>query len=92
MKVLADNIRRAAHGKHRCGLCGHPIAARESYRDYRIADCGTAYTFRTHLRCESFATEVTDVYDREDGIDALMFADLVSDYRDVALKHGVPSA
>ena len=49
--VLADHVRRAAHGLHRCALCGRPIPARTKYSDRRIADNGTAYTWREHLAC-----------------------------------------
>ena len=49
--VLADTIRRAAHGRHRCGWCRQTIAAREQYRDLRMADYGTAWTWREHLAC-----------------------------------------
>ena len=51
MRVLASTIRRAAHGRHRCGWCHETIAARERYRDLRIADYGTVWTWREHLAC-----------------------------------------
>lgn len=50
-EVLASTIRRAAHGHHRCGWCRETIAARERYRDLRIADYGTVRTWREHLAC-----------------------------------------
>ena len=50
-EVLASTIRRAAHGHHRCGWCRETIAARERYRDLRIADYGTVRTWRGHLAC-----------------------------------------
>ena len=45
--------RRAAHGLHRCNLCGRKIAKREHYLDQRIADDGRVYTFRAHLACDA---------------------------------------
>lgn len=51
--LLAHHHRRAAHGKHRCGLCGRNIAQGELYEDQRCADEGTVYTVRSHLACVS---------------------------------------
>jgi hypothetical protein len=61
--ILADNIRRAAHGKHRCGWCQRPIAARERYRDVRQAEDGTVYTWREHLACAAFMHRHADPFD-----------------------------
>ena len=55
-EVLASTIRRAAHGHHRCGWCRETIAARERYRDLRIADYGTVRTWREHLACRDRIT------------------------------------
>lgn len=52
-EVLAVTNRKAAHGKHHCGLCRRLIAAGEVYEDQRCADSGTVYTFRSHLMCVS---------------------------------------
>lgn len=89
MNVLSDRNRRAAHGKHRCGYCREPIAYGEVYNDCRCADDGTAWTWRSHLRCLAFLREVVDPYDREDGIDAVSFVDYVADNTDAARRHGV---
>ena len=51
--VLTTHNRRAAHGKHVCSLCRRRIAASELYQDQRCADCGRAYTVRSHLACVS---------------------------------------
>jgi len=49
--LLAEHIRSAAHDRHRCGWCHEPIEVGEQYRDQRIADSGTVYTWREHIRC-----------------------------------------
>lgn len=51
MTFLAEYTRKAAHGKHRCGWCWELIAQGEEYRDQRIADDGTVYTWREHIAC-----------------------------------------
>lgn len=51
--VITTHHRRAAHGKHRCSLCGRAIAANEVYEDQRCADGETAWTVRSHLACIS---------------------------------------
>lgn len=53
LTVLACSHRRAAHGLHRCALCGRKITVRELYEDQRCADDGTAWTVRSHLACVS---------------------------------------
>lgn len=58
--VLTEHIRRAAHGKHRCGWCGWCIVAGERYRDQRCADNGTAWTWREHLTCADLVREFMD--------------------------------
>lgn len=90
MIVLAEYRRKAAHGLHRCGYCGQAIAAREQYHDVRCADNGTAWTWRAHFRCEAFLSLIGAWDDAgDDGIDAVAFADYVSDYRDEAFGMGV---
>jgi hypothetical protein len=49
--LLAQHTRKAAHGLHRCGWCGENIAKGERYTDQRIADNGSAYTWREHPAC-----------------------------------------
>lgn len=51
MMLLAEHNRKASHGKHRCGWCGENIAQGETYRDQRIADMGTVWTWREHPAC-----------------------------------------
>jgi hypothetical protein len=65
MNVLAANLRRAAHGKHVCGHCRQRIDASDRYLDLRIADGGTAWTFRTHVECDAMFNR----YGRHFGLD-----------------------
>lgn len=53
--LLSHHERRAAHGRHVCQLCGKRIGAGEKYSDARCADGGTAWTYRSHLRCRDIA-------------------------------------
>ena len=89
--MLSQRTRKAAHGKHRCGYCRQPIAAGEKYDDARIADLGTVWTWRSHLRCLAFLRDVAEQDTWDDGIDAVLFADLVVEYSDAAARHGVTS-
>jgi hypothetical protein len=89
--VLSDTRRKAAHGKHRCGYCRQPIAAGEVYDDTRCADNGTAWTWRSHLRCQAFAQKVVDPFDWQDGVDAVSFAYYVEDNKALAVEMGVTS-
>lgn len=85
MTILADNIRRAAHSRHRCGWCQRTIAARERYRDIRQAQDGTVWTWREHLRCAAFVARHVDPFDWP-----IEFPDEV--YRDLVEQHGDPLA
>lgn len=65
--------RRAAHGLHRCGDCGGRIARGDRYSDQRLADDGTAYTFREHALCRALFEQAwadfggdLDFYDSRD--------------------------
>jgi hypothetical protein len=87
--TLSDRDRVAAHGRHRCGFCGNRIAVGEKYNDSRVADMGTVWTFRAHLRCIAFLHEVVDPIDWEDGIDYPIFADYVAENPEAAERHGV---
>lgn len=88
MDVLADNIRRAAHGLHVCGLCRHRIDRGERYRDARIADDGTVWTWREHLRCGDFIRKATEPYGDAD-VDYVMFAECVRESPELAREMGV---
>lgn len=59
-ELLAEYERKAAHGRHVCALCGKRIAVGERYSDARCADAGTAWTFRSHLRCRAIANAHCD--------------------------------
>lgn len=52
--LLAENVRRAAHGLHRCGICAGTIPARSHYLDQRVAGEGRVWTFRCHMSCHDF--------------------------------------
>lgn len=54
LECVTENIRKAAHGKHVCQLCLTRIAAGERYRDARMAEDGTMWTWREHLDCSEF--------------------------------------
>lgn len=51
--LLAEYTRRAAHGKHRCQLCGELIEVATMYLDQRCVNDGSAYTFRCHTSCNA---------------------------------------
>lgn len=51
--TMLSTTRRAAHGLHRCGDCGGRIAARDHYRDSRVAGDGTVWTWREHALCSA---------------------------------------
>ena len=51
--LLAEHIRKAAHDRHRCQLCGERIERGVAYLDQRCADDGTAWTFRCHTTCNA---------------------------------------
>lgn len=53
MTLLAQYLRRAAHGRHRCGWCGERIAQGEVYVDQRIAADRSVFTWREHRTCGS---------------------------------------
>lgn len=79
--LLAEHIRRAAHGNHRCGWCDEPIEADHVYRDQRIADDGRAYTWREHLRCAAFVWSHLDQFERDEVYDPRRtYAELVDEY------------
>lgn len=66
MTLLAEyRNRRAAHGRHVCGLCRRPIAAGERYIDQRVAYDGRACTFRSHHACDSAYWTWIDAWDDE---------------------------
>lgn len=88
--MLSSTVRRAAK-RHRCQLCWTLIEKGERYRDQRNVSDGSAYTWREHLRCADFV-RATGWWDHYDEIDAPLFADLVADERDLAIRHGVPVA
>lgn len=85
--VLSERVRRAAHGRHRCGLCREPIAARSEYVDRRCADDGTAWTWREHIVCRDVVYEIMRREelraDDVDGIDAWWFADSLNEHPDL---------
>ncbi len=78
--VLADNIRKAAHGLHVCQLCRGRIAAGERYRDVRLADSGTVWTWREHLSCGDFIRRHVDRWDLADGYNCETYAELMHDH------------
>lgn len=90
MILLADHVRRAAHGLHRCAWCGQYISAREQYRDTRCADNGTAWTWRSHLRCDDFIWKAAREaeWDTDDGLGPDDFRELVSEFPDLAREMG----
>jgi len=65
--------RRASHGLHVCGDCRGRIARGDHYSDQRLADNGTAYTYREHALCRALFVWATcdgwwdgDYYDSTD--------------------------
>ena len=65
--------RRAVHGLHVCGDCRGYIARGDHYSDQRLADNGTAYTYREHALCRALFEEICnegwfddDCYDSAD--------------------------
>lgn len=89
MDILDQKQRRAAHGRHVCGFCRQRIAAGEVYDDCRIADSGTAWTWRSHLRCLAFMREVSEPADWDNGVDAIAFEEALSAYPDIADELGM---
>jgi predicted RNA-binding Zn-ribbon protein involved in translation (DUF1610 family) len=89
--ILANHIRRAAHGKHHCTWCGKRIDAHEQYRDTRCADNGTAWTWRAHLRCDDFVWKAAREaeWDVDDGLGPDDFRELVHGNPELANEMGV---
>lgn len=50
--LLSCKRRRAAHGRHLCGICRELIPVGWVYLDQRCAEDGTAWTFRCHIDCD----------------------------------------
>lgn len=64
--LLSHTVRRAAHGKHVCRFCRRLIAAGERYNDDRLAEDGSAYTFRSHVDClDAWSSWDPDEYDTD---------------------------
>lgn len=91
MTILADNIRRSAHGRHRCGWCLRLIAAREQYRDLRQAQDGTVWTWREHLACGAFMLRHADPFDWPIEYPVEYYQELVEAYGDPLATRQWPS-
>lgn len=83
--VMSSKVRRAAHGRHRCYLCGRNIRARSEYLDTRISGEGTAFTNRAHVECDRLMDSAINYWSL-DPDDLGNYEDTVCDYqRDIGL-------
>ena len=53
MITLLNETEPVARKQHYCGYCARPIEPGARYLSQRCADGGTAWTFKSHLDCDS---------------------------------------
>jgi hypothetical protein len=72
--LLAEYDRKASHGLHVCAFCRRKIKAGSQYLDQRLADGGSAWTFRAHHACNSAYWSWVD-HDEEELMDLREFTE-----------------